>query len=148
MSRVFALIFMLHFISCGTKETLPADTSKITVFSEKKFVEHFLDNCEPTELSELELNQIEFIFDQICKEHEQLKSRSDYHRQYIPGISTEGHKLIWINSFCYDEYIYADWKKGIITVKEGAPCYFYVTIDLTSDEWFGLELENVHSIHQ
>ncbi|MCB9222747.1 MAG: hypothetical protein H6582_01115 [Crocinitomicaceae bacterium] len=161
MARLFCLLLLLPIISCSsdsteTEEYTPdnvknqteIDTSKIVVFSEKRYTDHFLDSCTTTDLSIDELNQLEEILEQICSENEQLNGLEVYHRQYVPGISTDNHKLVWINCFCYQEVVYDKWKEGVITVREGAPCHFYVTVDLTSKVWFDLELNDVHSVHE
>ena len=159
--KLLSVSFFLLLISC-TAETLEntkvtnldnegemlADSSIIAVFHESKFVSHFLDNCSQTTLELSDLNIIENILTEICNENDELKKASEYHRQYVPGLTAENHKIVWINGFCFQEDIYRDWKKGIITVKEGAPCYFYVTVDLTDGTWFDLEVDNVHRIHE
>ncbi|MFD2247769.1 hypothetical protein [Pontibacter ruber] len=62
-----------------------------------------------------------------------IENPSNYARQYIPAINSDGQKLIYINAFCtLQGHDY--WKDGLVEVMDGGDCYFQLIINLTTKE--------------
>ena len=115
---------------------------------------HLFDGAQKTDLSNLELNEIEKIIETAIQENnlqqnDQLiqhnKSYPDnqltetgyelklegFKRQYVPVINSKGEKEIWVNFFCSD-WNTEKWKSGIFMVHDGGNCDFNLKVNLTT----------------
>ncbi|MBW7868824.1 MAG: hypothetical protein H3C31_10905 [Brumimicrobium sp.] len=144
-------------LSCGGQtnqseitSTTIKDTSQIAIipYDIKK---HFwiYDQAQATDLSKEELVQVETIFQNIVAKYNiDMKKRirketndsneienselyivpDTYKRQYLPVITQDGEKEVWVNCFCKN---FGDsWKHNVIQVFDGGKCYFNVKINL------------------
>jgi hypothetical protein len=60
-----------------------------------------------------------------------LDDQSRGHRQYA-GFIESGERKIYINAFCDDLGI--DWKRSVVVVADGGPCYWQAIYNVTTDE--------------
>jgi hypothetical protein len=68
-----------------------------------------------------------------------LVTLARYNRQYVPYMSKEGERHVWVNCFCSksrEEGNY--WRSNIIDGLGGGSCYFSVTINLSKGTYQGL----------
>jgi hypothetical protein len=128
---------------------LPYDTTLYWIFKD----------CNKTELSTLELEDIENIimkcideynseqekqFTEINNVHPEYKfEKKDfiidlkrYKRQYIAVTNKIGEKEVWINFFC--ETMKMNWKEDIVVVMDGGNCFFNLKINMTTKKYFDL----------
>lgn len=60
-----------------------------------------------------------------------LADQSQGHRQYA-GFIENGERKVYINAFCDDLGI--DWKRNVVFVADGGPCYWQAIYNVTTDE--------------
>ncbi|TWI77984.1 hypothetical protein IQ13_4227 [Lacibacter cauensis] len=156
----FLLLFLL---SCGqttNNQTKTAevnihsnDTSNYVILNFDTTNTSLSNNTNPTLLTRAEIEEIDIIlkqcvdnynpeqklkFDTLSKEHPEYNLKVDdfvidlsrYKRQYLPFLNSAGQKEVWVNCFCSD---FANWRKEILTVKDGGNCYFSLTINLSTN---------------
>lgn len=60
-----------------------------------------------------------------------------YRRQLVAVLNSAGEKEVWLNCFCGDR---DNWKKEILNVEDGGPCYFNFKINLTTKRFYELRV--------
>ena len=155
-SLIFVFGILCLLIGCksesskGQYESLTYDTSKIAIISWANAPRHFRDrNINPAPLTQRDLKAIDSLLivcittrnqelnlpDEYSKEDEIDLVTGNYKQQLIAYKNPDGEKEVWVNCFCTYTgspfYFSTSWKTSIITVKDGGPCYFRLTINLT-----------------
>jgi hypothetical protein len=165
---ILNLILTICFTSCGqTKSSnenqqplridndssiiviLPFDTTQHWIFKDNKpadlttedlqNIEKILIKCINTYNPEKE-KQLKEIYDK----HPEYKLNKKnfiiditrYKRQYIATVNSKGQKEIWINCFCNTHNL--NWRKQIISVRDGGNCYFNLKVNLTTRQYYEL----------
>jgi hypothetical protein len=90
----------------------------------------------PGQLTAEGVDSIESIIDNACQAYNDRSTSSfykllplyKYHRQYIPVVTANGERLIWVNFFCWD--ILGKWREQIVSVNDGGNCFFNLYIDV------------------
>jgi hypothetical protein len=59
---------------------------------------------------------------------------SDYRKQLITVTNKNGEKEVWVNCFCSTDN--TDWKSKLVSVADGATCYFNFKINLTTKVYY------------
>ena len=141
--------------------TFKMDISLIAILPFDPTQYSFFKNGKPTELTKDELLKIETVlkrcidnynsdqnklFNDIDRQHpEYINSKKNssidltlYKRQYVAAINYIGQKEIWVNCFC--DTWGRDWKKYLISVKDGGNCYFNLKINLTTGQYYELRV--------
>lgn len=105
-------------------------------------IEHFIKTAikQNNELQKNNLNNHnkKYPDDQITQTGYELKLKG-FKRQYIPIINDEGQKIVLINFFC-DALEEEDWKTKIIQVEDGGNCYYNLKVNVTTKEYYELEI--------
>jgi hypothetical protein len=65
-----------------------------------------------------------------------LMPLKDYRRQYVAVVTDKGERAVWVNFFCED--IGVEWRKEILTVKDGGNCFFELVIDVNKRKAYEL----------
>ena len=76
------------------------------------------------------------------------------YKQYIPYIDENGHRIIYLNTFCeigewpiekngQFEWKEVDWRKEYYHVNDGGFCYWRVTINIDKEEYSNLMVNGV-----
>ncbi|MBK0380736.1 hypothetical protein [Mucilaginibacter segetis] len=132
-------------------DTLAIDTSRYAVLTYTKSRDSFLfdSDVKPADLSAAEIAKIEKIIRVMVKEynkannktdksqpvvlvHDAIKKPGNYYKQLIAVTDKKGEKLVWVNCFCTPhEKKY--WKKGVVMVLDGGPCFFNIKINLSTN---------------
>src|SRR5574338_303238 len=151
LMKIFILIvlsvYLLTFCTNGkstkssvVKKQFVQDSSNFTVIPLDK-ANVFNRNYKSTILSEGDLLTIDsllkiFIADDRGKlaedkvGHPKINfSEKKYLRQYVPGISPDHEKKVWVNCFCTNDF--PNWHNEIVLVKDGGSCFFNLVINLT-----------------
>ena len=165
--KTLIFLILISISSCnGTKKTTGIETIENTQIkfklSESEFVilpfkkdwYWIFKDVKTTELTQLELNEIENILKIAVKENNErqklnLKKHNEEYpknkwnetgfelklkgkkRQYVPVINEKGEKEIWINFFCND-WESDSWKSDLMIVNDGGNCYFNLKVNLTN----------------
>ena len=166
----YLMIILLTFCltSCGqtknennSKQTksglLKVDTSKIAILPYDKTDKWLFEDCNQTELTSKDIEDIETIltkciaeynpeqekqFIEINSKHPEYKLDRNYFvidlkrykRQYIAVINRKGEKEVWINCFCGTWS--GKWKVQQIQVKDGGNCFFNLKINLKTRNYY------------
>jgi hypothetical protein len=165
MIRYLMIILLIYcLISCGqinSKQTklglLKVDTSIIAILPYDKTDKWLFKDCNPTELTSKDIDDIEMILTKCIDEYnpEQEKQFIDinskhpefkldrnnfiidlkrYKRQYIAVINSKGEKEVWINCFC--SAWSGNWKAQQIQVEDGGNCFFNLKINLKTRNYY------------
>ena len=92
----------------------------------------------PSKLSESELITIEKILTIAIKTDIEI-NLTDYKRQYVPIINTQGEKEVWVNFFC-ESFAADKWRTKTVQVEDGGKCYFNIKINLNTKEYYDLDI--------
>lgn len=132
MHKVLILIAIIF----STKSALAQDYDKIAFITDKSQTYWLFGESKISNLSQLELTQLEDIIQTKITEHNNKVNKqnninsNDYFRQYIIIENNRGEKEVWINFLC--EVGENDkWKNKVIIVDDGGKCYFNIIINLT-----------------
>ena len=161
-------IVLILILSCnGAKNTTEITQSNYEL-SESDFVilpfqekwHWIFKNVKPTELTQSELTEIEYILKIAVDKNNQAQKEylikqnlenpkykrkktgfelklNGYKRQYVPVINEKGEKEIWINFFCSD-FGSENWRTDIFTVFDGGNCFWNIKVNLTKKEYYEL----------
>ncbi len=128
---------------------LPFDTTRHLIFKDNKAAD-----LSPEDLQKIEKILAKCIKDYNPEQEKQFKKNCDKHpeyklykkdfiidikrykRQYMATINSKGEKEIWINCFCNTHNL--NWRKQIISVRDGGNCYFNLKINLTTGRYYEL----------
>lgn len=120
------------------KITYNYDTSIICIIPYDKLNHSFFENCSPTTLSEFDLDSIHKVLTLCIDEfNTQQKNKpidlNKYKRQYIAVVNSNNEVEVYVNCLCSSPFM--DWKKNIVTLKDGDICYFNLKINLNRMEY-------------
>jgi hypothetical protein len=99
----------------------------------------------PTELSVKELSTLDSLLKVFIDDSEGVLSKDkvghpkidlskhNYKKQYVPAITSNGQKKVWVNFLCSTSLF--DWRHKIILVDDGGDCYFNVLINLSDKSY-------------
>jgi hypothetical protein len=98
-------------------------------------------NYNAATLSQNDFGQLDSLFNVCVKEyndsltegHDEYKIDIEskiYKRQLVAATNFKGEKEVWVNCFCGDRD--KSWKREILMVEDGGPCYFNFKINLTT----------------
>ena len=163
MKILFQILFSLPLLANGQA----IDTSQYAVIKfdslEKIYIvnEIFPIHSRPADLDKTEIAHIELLLETCITEYNknqehqhakeikidpQLKYKLTiplqvYQRQYVPVLTTENEKLVYVNCFCsaHDE-----WRKELIEANDMGKCYFQLMVDLTKNKYYSLFVEENH----
>lgn len=153
-------------LSSDRTEQNPADSIKIPGPSDYVILTYdpdwhwIFEKAEAANLSADELQQIEAIINRAVAEHNEaekqaLKAHNEkypqqqrtetgyeistegHKRQYVPVITAEGEKQVWINFFC-DDFGDELWKTKLFIVEDGGNCFFNLKVNLSKQTYADL----------
>lgn len=120
-------------------DTSTIDTSRYSVlpFNRNRDSFIFSEYFKPTSISADDIKKIEKIISVTVTEHnKQSTSRINkpgkYYKQIIAVINASGQKEVWVNCFC-TPYEKRHWRKGVVLVLDGGPCFFNIKINLSNN---------------
>jgi hypothetical protein len=125
------------------QDQLKYDTTKTAIVSWDRTFNYPFDsiNYQATTVTQEDINQIDSLLissvtdynNSLTDGHEDYKidlKGKDYKKQLIAVTNSKGEKEIWVNCFCDDWD--KSWKREILVVHDGGPCYFNFKINLTT----------------
>ncbi len=154
-----ALLFFIGAVSCGqnnsstktldttANEQLLFDTSKIAILPVDTSDHWLFKDAKSMRLTNQDLKYVDKIFNDCIhahnikqdttKEFNEFIDLRKYKIQYVPFISSNGQKKVYVNAFCsyYWNFDSTGWKKYMIEVQDGGSCFFHVTINLTESKY-------------
>ena len=128
-----------------SNQHLSFDTNKIAIIPIDRKASLFKDAKE-LKLSNIDLRAVDKIFNNCIQTHnnkqDTAKKLNDfvdlkkYKLQYVPFISSNGQRKVYVNAF-RDSNLNFDvgWKKGLITVYDCGICNFDLVINLTNNNY-------------
>jgi hypothetical protein len=155
---VYAALLVLTLAACGTAPAAtPAPDSELIVtaefegaiFSQKRASEiepptYRIDEVRgywtPGQADALDLEErLESYLEQMVSQTgpEVLLRLPEYKRQYV-GVRAGDRRVIFANFFCNAHGI--DWQRDWVEVADGGACYFEVSYDIATGEFFGLSV--------
>ncbi|AMR31874.1 hypothetical protein A0256_10795 [Mucilaginibacter sp. PAMC 26640] len=130
-------------------DTSYIDTSRYAVLPFTKSRDSFLfdKDFKPASISGKEIKMIEKIIAVTVKEYNKSKGTTiskpgKYYKQLIAVTNAKGEKEVWVNCFCTD-YEKRHWRKGIVMVLDGGPCFFNLKINLSTNTVMRLAVNGV-----
>ncbi|TSD65929.1 hypothetical protein FFF34_000595 [Inquilinus sp. KBS0705] len=147
-------------------DTIAIDTSRYSILSFNKSRDSFLFNerSEAATLSGKELIKVEKIIRVMVKEYNQkikadkkrnkqkqpdaevnnlaIKKPGNYYKQLIAITNHKGEKIVWVNCFC-TPYEKRHWKKGVVLILDGGPCFFNLKINLSTNTVIDFKVNGV-----
>ena len=176
-SRIYLFLFLsIAFIACRETQSsqttniseeiktdsisIQLDTSVIAVIPYDTIIFsgwHNLKNVKTTELTQLDLLEIEYILTNCIAEYNVLQKQEfdklqtenpdwnydinqfiidlkKHKRQYVAIFNSTGEKEVWINCFC--DTWNKNWRKSIAIVCDGGNCYFQLKINITQKKYY------------
>lgn len=158
----FLAVILVSCSEHATKGTydydkLNYDTSRIAIFKWDTTGFDFPKNSEPLPLIQEDVKTIDSLlrisvdsfnknqtahlkelndaFDNKVKPEDFLINLKEYKRQYLPYVDNNGQKIVWVNCFCTRWRSYERWRKYLIIIEDGGPCYFNVKVNLTTKDY-------------
>jgi hypothetical protein len=134
------------------------DTSKFAILSfETSGKLGFDSTYSSTTLNDSDLLKLEVLIYQSIQQYNSRLGKeefeyygvdtgqSHYRMQIIPALNHKGQKEIWINGFCSHwneslEPFRQDWKKQLVSVKDGGNCYFNFKINLATKKYYAFSV--------
>lgn len=161
MKRIFICLLGLALIACkyeskndlahDVKESLKYDTSKMAILSWSATSSYPFDTVQyqSATLTQSEIDQMDSIVisvvsaynNSLAADHDEYKiewQKNAYKKQLVPVLNEKGEKEIWVNCFCDDAD--PNWKKEILIVFDGGPCYFNFKVNLSKRKVYDLEV--------
>lgn len=150
MKRVaYYFLILISQFSFGQDSTIQSykfDTENIAILkhiSHDKAGKYF-------ELADTDLILIDEILNRCLNEYNRGRDTTShfflkitgYKRQYVPYIKN-GQKYVWVNFFCGDTKYFPYWRKDPVYVFDGGSCYFNVTINLSTEKYFGFYVNGI-----
>jgi len=144
------IIILLALYSCSqpakpvTARLLAADTTRIDTsrysvlpFNAGRDGFIFPKESKAANLSAKEVSQIEQIINENvtgynkANSNHKINNPDKYYKQIIAATNTNRQKEVWVNCFC-TAYEKRYWRKGIIMILDGGPCFFNIKINLST----------------
>lgn len=159
MTKIFTVLILIVGVSCGQNKSstktfdttaiqqLSFDTNKIAVLPIDTSDHYLFKDANKMQLTNQDLKalnkllndciQTHNIKQDTTKEFNEFIDLRKYKIQYVPFISSNGQRKVYVNGFCnyYWNYDSTGWKKYIIQVDDGGSCYFHLTINLTENKY-------------
>lgn len=156
MKYLVVLAFCVGFINLKSNKANanllinPIDTSKYAILSYNKtdWPLSFNKDSKVYSLSLNDIKQIEFLLNkEVIKINKEAKrviitKPSEFYKQLIAVYNSRGEKIVWVNCMC-DINEKQNWKKRVIGVLDGGPCYFNFKINLTTNMIYDFEINGV-----
>ena len=159
--KYLTFVFITLLFSC---EDNKIGGNEYTIISLNKTEKHqIFDDVKPAKLTYEEIIEIEKIIQQrvtktISDHNSELtefyakfpnkqfpSDLTEYYRQYIPGINSDGEKVVWINFFCGKPKT-KSWKTNIISVRDGGNCYFNLKVNLSKKKYYDYRVNGIAGI--
>ena len=138
MKNFLPIFFLFCSLSCTTAKSINYDYKESYVVIEYKEKYNIFKDANPTELSEVEISNLNRILEEAMSQYDLFKKKkidlNNYKRQYIPVINKLGEKEVWVNCLCNQSN--EIWKKEIIQVLDGGSCYFNLKINLSKNRYY------------
>ena len=144
MKNILTTIFALSsVIGYGQIEisNLTSDSSRYTILKLEDVSSSLFENCENSNLTDLDFQKMENILKACISNYNQNISIFDipidlsrYKRQYVAVINKKGEKVIWIN--CFYSNAFDKWKTEVVHVNDGGNCFFNIKINLTTGKYY------------
>ena len=153
MTKIFTLLILIGTVSYGQKKVpnptlnqhLWSDTNKIAILPLDKKASLFKDAKE-LKLTNTDLRAVYKILNDCVQthniKHDTTKELNDfidlkkYKLQYVPFISSNGQRKVYVNAFRdFNLNFDLGWKKGLITVYDCGICNFDLVINLTKNNY-------------
>lgn len=157
-SIVLNIFCFLIISSCLGQRLHNAKDNKVAIIEETKYIYwvtgYDFSSWKPNEIDfkvaddilikAINLNQFYFL------RGKNISEIKKYYRQYLCYVNERGEKIIYINSMCelfkdYDEDnmpVVFDWKTKMIDIADGGECYWNVKLNITTQEFFELKINN------
>ena len=159
------LIGFLFFVICGCintqKKAMDAqarkaidpfvstyiDTSRYAILNFDKHRDSSIFNkgYQPALFSADDIYQIERLikiaadkYNKKSGKYSHIDKSYKYYKQFIAVINSKGEKEVFVNCMCDLEGTTTYWKKSIVEVADGGPCYFNCKINLTKNNLYDL----------
>jgi hypothetical protein len=130
-------------------DTTSIDTSRYAVlpFNPGRDSFIFSQYFKQAPVSVAEIKMIEKIISVTITEHNKqsksiVKNPGKYYKQIIAAINAQGQKEVWVNCFC-TPYEKRHWRKGVVMVLDGGPCFFNIKINLSNNTVMSLAVNGV-----
>lgn len=66
-----------------------------------------------------------------------------YRFQFVPAMTTQGQKVIWVNGFCeYFDSQAGNWRQKIVLVYDGGICFFNLMVDVTKNIYYNFSVNS------
>ena len=142
------LIFFVFLFSCSNSLSIQSKRIdfKYTILEyNRKRHDYIFHNGSTTSLTASEIKEIEYIVGDEIREtikahNKNLKSNTEFYRQYLPVINGMGEKLVYIQCFA-EYYIDSTWKSKLVSIADGGTSVFSVWVNLNT------KTSNEFSIH-
>ena len=150
--KTLFLIFSL-FLSNSENRTksnfsnhlIQVDTSKYAILKPDSIPRYIFDkSCKPADLSNEDIKKIDVLINNVVEKKSgnfHIKP-SKYYKQLIAIINSKGEKEVWVNCICSLQN-HANWRKSIVFVLDGGPCYFNLKINLTKNTLYDFGVNGV-----
>ena len=154
MTKFFGALILIGTVSYGqnkiskptSNQLLSFDTNKIAILSIDKKNSLFKDAKE-MKLTNKDLKTVDKLLNECIqthnlkqgttKEFNEFIDLKKYKIQYIPFMSSNGQRKVYVNAFCnyYWNFDSIGWKKYIVQVDDGGSCFFHLTINLKENKY-------------
>jgi hypothetical protein len=159
MTKIFAALILIVAVSCGQNKSstktfdttaiqqLSFDTNKIAVLPIDTSDHYLFTDANKMQLTNQDLKTIDKLLNECIQTHNfkqdttkeftEFIDLKKYKIQYIPFMSSNGQRKVYVNAFCnyYWNFDSTGWKKYIVQVDDGGSCFFHLTINLTENKY-------------
>ncbi len=156
MKQLFYLLLFFLWPLNGYAQHLDTSRYVILPFNIFDYRENFPKNSIKVELNENDIIKAEklvykcineynikqeVVFNKLHLKNPQVKREyfvidlRKYKQQFIVVMTPKGEKVVWINFFCCQ---WSNWKKQLVSVKDGGNCFFNLKINLTKNKYYDL----------
>jgi hypothetical protein len=159
MTKIFAVLILIVAVSCGqnksstktfdttTIQQLSFDTNKISVLPIDTSDYYLFKDANKMQLTNQDLKTVDKLLNECIqthnlkqgttKEFNEFIDLKKYKIQYIPFMSSNGQRKVYVNAFCnyYWNFDSIGWKKYIVQVDDGGSCFFHLTINLKENKY-------------
>jgi hypothetical protein len=152
---ILAFFFPTHHDLPGAKlqqaiiDTTFIDTSRYAVLTFNPSRDGFIFSqyYKPAAVSVEEIKMIEKVISVTVTEHNKqsksiITNPGKYYKQIIAVINSNGEKEVWVNCFC-TPYEKRYWRKGVVLVEDGGPCFFNIKINIHTNTVMSLAVNGV-----
>ena len=148
VSFLFLSIFRLQDYKVHTNNSYcfkSTDTSKYAILKPNAIPQYIFDkSSNSVDLSTEDINKIDELLNNLVEKQSGAFhiNPTKYYKQLIAVTNSKGEKAVWVNCLCsLQNHFY--WKKSIVMVLDGGPCYFNLKINLTKNTLYDLIINGV-----